>query len=86
MVEEIATLHSSSTWDLVNLPNGKTPVGCYWVYTVKIGPDGQVVRLKTWLVAKGYTQVYGSDYNDSFTPVAKTASVHLLLSMVVMQF
>ena len=46
MVEEMAAPHSSGTWDLVNLPTGKTPVGCRWVYTVKIGLDGLVDHLK----------------------------------------
>ena len=63
---------------------GKFPVGCRWVYTVKVGPDGQVDRLKARLVAKCYTQVYGSDYGDTFSPVFKIASVHLLFSMVAM--
>ena len=62
MVEEMVALHSSGTWDLVTLPASKTPVGCRWVYTVKIGPNGRVDRLKARLVTKGYTQVYGSDY------------------------
>ena len=55
------------------------------MYTVKIGPDGQVDRLKARLVAKEYTQVYGLDYYDTFSPVAKIAFVHLLPSMVTMQ-
>ena len=46
MVDEMAALHSTGTWDLVVLPVGKFPVGCRWVYTVKVGPDGQVDRLK----------------------------------------
>ena len=55
------------------------------MYIVKIGPDGRADHLKAWLVAKGYTQVYGSDYYDTFSLVAKIASVRLLLSMVAMQ-
>ena len=83
MVDEMAALHSTGTWDLVVLSFGKFPI-CRWVYTVKVGPDGQVDRLKAHLVAKGYTQVYGSDYGDTFSSVAKIASVCLLLSMTAM--
>ena len=73
------------TWLAVTLPTGKTLVGCCWVYTVKISPNGQVDRLKARLIAKGYTQVYGSYYYDTFSPVAKIAFVRLLLSMATMQ-
>ena len=85
MVDEMTALHSNDTWDLVVLPSGKSIVGCRWVYTVKVDLDGQVDRLKARLVAKGYTQVYGSDYDDTFSPIAKIASVCLLLSMVAMR-
>ena len=84
MVEEMVALHSIGTWDLVTLPADKSLIGCHWVYTVKIGLDGRVDDLKARLVAKGYTEVYGSYYNN-FSPVAKMASVHLLLSMAAMR-
>ncbi|WKA01486.1 hypothetical protein VitviT2T_019766 [Vitis vinifera] len=85
MVDEMTALHSNDTWDLVVLPSGKSTVGCRWVYTVKVGPDGQVDRLKARLVAKSYTQFYGSNYGDTFSPVAKITYVRLLLSMATMR-
>ena len=85
MVDEMTVLHSNGTWDLVPLPPGKSLVSCRWMYTVKVGLDGQVDRLKSHLVAKGYTQVYGIDYGDTFSPITKMSSVRLFLSIAAMR-
>ena len=59
--------------------------GCRWVYTVKVGPNGEVDRLKAQLVAKGYTQIFGLDYCDIFSPVAKITTVRLFFAMAAMR-
>jgi hypothetical protein len=78
---EMKALHQNGTWELVPLPPSKKTVGCKWVYTVKFNPDGSVERLKACLVAKGYTQTYGIDYDETFSPVAKISSVRILISL-----
>lgn len=79
-VEEIA-LESTGTWIICSLPPGKTPIGCRWVFKVKLNADGTVEHFKTRLVAKGYTHREGLDFVDSFSPVAKMTTVRTLLSV-----
>ncbi|CAH9078510.1 unnamed protein product [Cuscuta europaea] len=84
MLTEMEALHSSGTWEVVSHPPSKSVVGFRWIYTVKVGPHGQVDRFKAHLVAKGYTQIYGLDYTDTFSSVVKIASIRLILFMAAM--
>ena len=81
MKEELDALHKTGTWDLVDLLSGKFVIGCKWVYKIKTLSDGTIDRYKARLVARGFTQEYGIDYEETFAHVARLASVRTLISI-----
>ena len=81
MAEEIAALERTGTWDLVSLPPGVRPITCKWVYKVKTRSDGSLKRHKARLVARGFQQEHGHDYDETFAPVAHMTIVRTLLAV-----
>ena len=82
MDEELECLKTNDTFTLKNLPVNKKAVGGRWVYAVKGDPSGNEIH-KARYVAKGYSQLYGIDYYETFSPTARLESVRILMQIAV---
>jgi hypothetical protein len=78
---EYKSLIDNHTWDLVPPPKDKNVIGSKWVFKVKRNVDGTVQRFKGRLVAQGYTQSPGIDYDEVFAPVVRYTSIRSLLAV-----
>lgn len=81
MKEELESIEKKGTWELVDLPLGKKPIGVRWVYKVKANPKGEVIKHKARLVAKGFLQREGIDYEEVFAPVARLETIRLVVGI-----
>ncbi|GJY52359.1 putative ribonuclease H-like domain-containing protein [Tanacetum coccineum] len=80
MQEELLQFKLQQVWTLVDLPYGKRAIGTKWVYRNKKDERGIVIRNKARLVAQGYTQEEGIDYDEVFAPVARIEAIRLFLA------
>ena len=81
MMEGMTALRKNRTWEVVDLPIDQKTVGCKWAFTVKCKEERSVERFKARVMAKGFTQTYEVDYQETFAPVAKINSIWVLLSL-----
>ncbi|XP_066319340.1 uncharacterized mitochondrial protein AtMg00820-like [Miscanthus floridulus] len=81
ILEEMKAIEKNEIWELVDLPPGCRPIGLKWVYKVKHDERGVIVKHKARLVARGFIQREGIDFEEVFAPVARMESVQLLLAL-----
>ncbi|GKB66782.1 putative ribonuclease H-like domain-containing protein, partial [Tanacetum coccineum] len=80
MKDELLQFKLQKVWTLVDLPNGKRAIGTKWVFRNKKDERGIVIKNKARLVAQGYTQEEGIDYDEVFAPVARIEAIRLFLA------
>src|SRR5882724_6526766 len=81
MQNEISKLVRKQTWDIVDAPPDTNIIGSRWTYHLKRDVHGAIMHYKACLVAQGFTQTLGIDYNETFAPVSKFASTHVILAL-----
>ena len=81
MFEELDVLHKNHTWDMVYMPPSQSIVDCRWVYKIKTKANGSIKQYTAHLVAKGFTQEYGIDYDETFAHITRLTSVKCLIAV-----
>lgn len=71
----------NKTWEHSNLPEEKKAIGLKCVYKSKFNPDGSLLKKKARIVAKGYNQLEGIDFEEAFSPVTRMETVRLFLAV-----
>ena len=80
MQEDIEQIERSGTWELVSRPKDENFIGTKWIYINKMKEEGEIVRNNSILVCKGYAQVEGVDFNETFSPVSQMEAIRMFFS------
>lgn len=78
---ELQQLVNNETWEYVPRPEGKNVIGSRFIYTVKYKADGTISRFKARFVCKGFTQIHGIDYFDTYAPVVGMISLKMVMAL-----
>ena len=81
VARELDSIVKHDTWEEEDLPKGRIPLDCRWIFTKKYDKDGNVIRYKARLVVKGYKQKAGIDFVETFAPVIKFKSIRILAAI-----
>ena len=71
----------NNTWVLMDFPHTCKPIGCKWIFRMKMNIDVTIDKFKACLVAQGYRKNLGVDYFDTYVPVARTTTIRLLTTL-----
>lgn len=85
MQEEMDSMYRNKVWKLVKRPADKNIVSCKWVFRTKRKPNGDIERYRARLVARGFSQVEGIDYNETYAPVVDCTTIRLLLAYAAVE-
>ena len=81
MTAEIKAVIQNKTWVLVELPSGKRAIPLKWVFKIKRDAQGKLDKYKARIVVKGYSQVAGLDFEETFAPVIRIESVRVIFAI-----
>jgi hypothetical protein len=81
MINEYDLVLANGTWNLVDFPHDVNPIGCKWVYRVKYKPNGKIEKYKERLVARGFAQQEGIDYEETFATTAKWNTIRMVINL-----
>ena len=81
MQDELNMIEKNNTWELVDRPSHKKPIGVKGVYKTKLNLDGSINKYKARLVVKGYEQMFGVDFSKTFAPITRLDTTRMLLAI-----
>ena len=79
---EYESIMQNEVWEVVSSPEGKSVVTSRWIYKVKYATDGSIEKQKFRFVAWGFLEIEGIDYEETFAPVARYASIRTVMAIV----
>jgi hypothetical protein len=79
------SIRANRTWHLVELPHNQKALSCKWVFRLKQVSDSSGPKYKARIVAKGFRQEYGVDFDEDFSPIVKMTTLRFLLGVVALE-
>jgi hypothetical protein len=86
MNEELDQIEKNQTWELVPRPKNNNVIRTKWIFKNKLNENGEIIKNKARLVCKGYSQVEGIDFEETFTPVERLEHIRMFLAFACLRY